>query len=135
VSHPGEVIDLRPAAARLLGVAGDPFAFRLILRDPDGGPVDVTLWDWRATVDTGRVRLDFEWAADDQGVSLWMRGDDTARIPTRGEFPYDVATRQPAAGEGQTVLSGLMSVERRTTDPLRSDPDLIPADAPEPVPA
>jgi hypothetical protein len=130
----GEVVDLRPTRAQLLGVAGDPFAFRLTLRDPDGDPIDVALWDWRATVTTGPVRLDFEWAADDSGVSLWMRGDDTARIPTGREFPYDVACRQPTAGEGMTVLSGEVFMLRRTTDALRSDPDLIPAEA-EPVPA
>ena len=130
----GEIVDLRPTRARLLGVAGDPFQFRLILRDSDGDPVDVSAWTWRATVSTGRVRLDFEWAADDAGVSLWMRGDDTARIPEGREFPYDVACRQPTAGEGQTVLSGQMVMDRRTTDALRSDPDLTPADA-EPVPA
>lgn len=130
-----EVVDLRPATARLLGVQGDPFAFRLVVRDLDGDPVDVTLWDWRGTVSTGRVRLNFEWAADAGGVSLWMRGDDTARLPARGEFPFSVACRQPTAGEGQTILSGHMSVTSVTADPLRSDPDLIPADAPEPVPA
>jgi hypothetical protein len=129
-----EVIDLRPLTARLLGKAGDLFGFRLILRDSVGDPVDVTLWDWRATVDLGRVRLDFEWAADAGGVSLWMRGDDTARIPERRDFPFDVACRQPTAGEGVTVLSGVMVMERRTTDPLRSDPGLTPAEA-EPVPA
>lgn len=125
---PGEVIDLRPARARLLGVTGDPLGFRLYLKDEDGAVVDVSAWDWAATITTGRARLAFECYPDAAGVSLFMRGDDTARIPPRAEFPFDVAARQPTAGEGQLVLSGQVVLEARVTDPLRSDPDLAPAD-------
>jgi hypothetical protein len=124
---PTQTVNLQPVRARLLAVVGDPFEFRVILRDPDGDPIDVTLWDFRATVSTGRVRIDFEWAADDTGVSFWMRGDDTARLPQDREFPFDVAARQPTAGEGSTVLSGEMVAARRVTDPLRNDPELVPA--------
>lgn len=121
----GWVVDLQPRTATLLAYRGDPFDFHLRLTDADGQPVDVTGWDWRATVITGTRRIDFEWAAEGDGVRLWMRGDDTARLPAneRRGFPYDVTTRQPDAGEGRTVLRGRMMVAQRVTDPLRT-PDL-----------
>ena len=75
-----QLVDAWPMEATLRVVAGDPFAFRLVLVGDDGQPVDVSLWTWAATVTTGTLRLDFEWAADDTGVRLWLRGDDTARL-------------------------------------------------------
>lgn len=121
-------VDAWPARAVLRAVQGDPFAFRLVLRDPDGDVIDVALWEWRATVSTGTLRLDFETLADEGGVRLWLRGDDTARISTLRPWPFDVTTRQPTAGEGVVVLAGEMSVKARVTDPLRHDPDLSPRD-------
>jgi len=119
-------IDAWPLEATLRFVAGDPFSFRVQLLDSDGQPVDVSTWLWAATVTTGRLRLDFEWAADGQGVRLWLRGDDTARLPTGRPYPYDVACRQVAAGEGVMVLAGNMIGKPRVTDALRSDPDTAP---------
>jgi hypothetical protein len=120
------VVDAWPRAATLRVVAGDPFAFRLVLLDGDGHPVDVSLWTWAATATTSRLRLDFESAADDAGVRLWLRGDQTGRLTPGGQVAYDVACRQPAAGEGVMVLAGQMEVMARVTDPLRSDPDTAP---------
>jgi hypothetical protein len=125
------VVDSWPVEATLRAVVGDPFAFRLVLRGADGDPVDVSLWEWRGTVTTGPIRLDFESLADDTGVRLWLRGDETARLG-RGEWPYDVACRQPSAGEGVTVLRGMMALKPRVSDPIRHDPDVVPA---EEVPA
>lgn len=122
------LIDAWPARATLRAVRGDPFAFRLVLRDADGDPIDVSLWEWRATVSTGALRLDFETLADDTGVRIWMRGDDTARLSTLRAWPFDVTCRQPSAGEGVVVLMGEMQTKARITDPLRHDPDAAPRD-------
>ena len=54
------VVDAWPIEATLRAVAGDPFAFRVVLLDGDGQAVDVELWAWAATVDTGSLRLDFD---------------------------------------------------------------------------
>ena len=128
------VVDAWPTVATLRAVAGDPFAFRLVLLGDDGQPVDVSTWDWAATATTGTLRLDFEWAADEGGVRLWLRGEDTARLQPGRQVAYDVACRQPASGEGVMVLAGQMEVKARVTDPLRSDPDTGPREG-ELVPA
>jgi hypothetical protein len=120
------VVDAWPMEATLRVVAGDPFAFRVVLLDGDGQAVDVSLWDWAATVTDGRLRLDFEWAADEGGVRLWLRGDDTARLSPGRPVSFDVACRQPAGGEGVMVLAGPMMVKGRVTDPLRNE-ELVPA--------
>ena len=121
------VVDAWPVEATLRAVVGDPFAFRLVLRDIGGGPVNVSLWEWRGTVTTGPIRLDFESSANDTGVRLWLRGDQTARLG-RGEWPFDVTCRQPTAGEGLTVLGGTVAIKARVTDPIRHDPDVVPAE-------
>lgn len=124
-------VDAWPAEATLRPVEGDPFAFRLVLRDAAGGVVDVSLYEWRATVTTGRIRLDFEAYPDEGGVRLVLRGEDTARLYAERAgrpCPYDVACRQPSAGEGAVVLAGDVLVKRRVTDPPRHDPDLVPHD-------
>ena len=124
------VVDAWPVSATLRAVAGDPFSFCLQLRDTDGELVDVSLWEWAATVTTGRLRLDFVWSADQEGVRFWLRGDDTARLSTGRPWPFDVTCRQPTAGEGVTVLAGIlaeMTLKPRVTAPLRSQPDLVPA--------
>lgn len=123
---PPAVVDAWPLEATLRAVAGDPFSFRVQLLDSDGQPVDTTAWTWAATVTTGSLRLDFEWAADAEAVRLWLRGDATARLPTGLLLAFDVAVRQPAGGEGVMVLAGQMMVKARVTDPLRSDPDTAP---------
>ena len=120
------VVDAWPVEATLRPVAGDPFSFRVVLLGDDGQPVDVSTWLWAATVTTGSLRLDFEWAADDTGARLWLRGDATARLPTGRPLAFDVAVRQPAAGEGVMVLAGQMMVKARVTDQLRDDPDTAP---------
>jgi hypothetical protein len=129
---PAAVVDGWPQQATLRAVAGDPFSFGLQLRGPDG-LVDVSAWDWAGSVTTGRVRLHFEtmtYSGDDgaTGVRLWLRGDETAQLPPGKGWPFDVACRQPAAGEGVTVLAGEMFTKPRVTDPLRSDPDAAPRD-------
>ena len=132
--RPPQVVDAWPLEATLRAVAGDLFSFRVVLLDDDGQPVDVSTWLWAATVTTGSLRLDFEWAADEGGVRLWLRGDATARCATGIALAFDVACRQPAAGEGTVVLAGTMMVRARVTDPLRSDPDAGPREG-ELVPA
>ena len=128
------LVDAWPMEATLRAVAGDPFSFRVQLLGDDGQPVDVSRWIWAATVTTGRLRLDFEWAADTEGVRLWLRGDDTARLQTGKSWPFDVACRQDPAGEGVMVVAGQMMIKARVTDPLRSDPETAPREE-DPVPA
>lgn len=120
------VIDAWPLEVTLRLVRGDPFAFRLRLLDADGDPVDVSAYEWRATVTTGSLSLDFEYAADADSVRLWLRGDDTARLSIARPWPYDVTCRQPTAGEGVTVMRGEVLVASRVTEPLRHDPELAP---------
>jgi hypothetical protein len=124
---PGAMVDAWPMEVTLRAVAGDPFGFRLVLLDEDGQAVDVSGWLWAATVVASTsLRLDFEWSADQDGVRLWLRGDDTARLPAGPSLAFDAACRQPASGEGVTVLGGQMIVKARVTDPLRNDPDTAP---------
>jgi hypothetical protein len=120
------VVDAWPEEATLRVVAGDPFSYRVELLGDDGQPVDVSTWIWASTATTGTLRLDFEWTADETGVRLWLRGEETGRLPPGRPVSYDVACRQPSAGEGVTVLGGPMKVKARVTDPLRSDPDTAP---------
>jgi hypothetical protein len=120
------VVDGWPQQATLRAVAGDPFSFRLRLLGPDGDPIDTSAWEWAASVATGRVRLDFETEADAAEVRLWLRGDVTAQLPPGKPWPFDVACRQPGAGEGVTVLAGDIVTKSRVTAPLRSDPDAAP---------
>jgi hypothetical protein len=130
------LVDAWPVEATLRVVKGDPFAFRLVLRDEAGDPVDVSLWEWRATVVTfGGLRLDFEALADEGGVRLVLRGDDTARLSTFTAGRFDVACRQPSAGEGSIVLAGVVIAKARVTDPLRHDPDAAPGREDDLVPA
>jgi hypothetical protein len=120
------VVDAWPEEATLRVVAGDPFSYRVELRDDQGQPVDVSTWIWASSLTTGTLRLDWEWAADESGVRLWLRGEETARLTPGRPVSYDVACRQPTAGEGVTVLGGQINVKARVTDPLRSDPDTAP---------
>lgn len=128
MSSRAAMVDAWPLQATLRAVSGDPFSFRLQLRDDQGDLVDVSLWAWAATVTTGKLRLDWEWAADQTGVRFWLRGDDTARLPTGRGWPFDVTGRQPTAGEGVTIVAGQMEVRARVTAPLRNDPDAVPRD-------
>jgi hypothetical protein len=122
------VVDLQPQEVALLGIVGDPFSFHVRLLDDNDDPVDVSLWDWRATVTTGSERLDFDARPEGDGLVLGMRGDTTIRIPSNREFPFDLTGRPPSAGEGVMVLRGQMTMGPRVTEPLRSDPDAAPQD-------
>lgn len=122
------VIDLEPARVRVLFRCGDPLAFRVLVLDDEGDLVDVSLWSFRGTVDTGRERLDFTLMPDEGGVTVWMSGDDTIRIPDGKPYPFDVSGMQAAAGEGVTLVGGDMQGSRRVSTPLRSDPDAVPAE-------
>ena len=127
------VLDLQPARVRVLFYCCDPVPVRVRVLDELGDTVDVSDWEWRAVLTTGRERFDLETYPDEGGVTCYLRGDESARIPDGQEFPFDVAGRQPTAGEGITVLSGVMLGGRRTGAPLRSDPDAVPAGAPVPA--
>jgi hypothetical protein len=134
VDEPRELIDAWPAEATLRIVKGDPFAFLVQLRDDDGDVVDTELWEWAGTVASDRLRLDFETAPGPDGCRLFLRGEATARLSALRPGRFDVACRQPAAGEGVMVLRGTVLVQARVTDPLRSDPDTGPREG-ELVPA
>lgn len=132
---PGADISAWPLTGTLRMVKGDPFGFRLVVRDADGAPVDVSSWQWRGTVASDRLRLEFEWAADDTGVDLWLRGDDTARLSSLRPGRFDVACMQPTAGEGVTVYQGDVITKPRVGEPLRNDPDAVPGREEEAIPA
>jgi hypothetical protein len=124
---PGAEVGEWPAEAVLRIVKGDPVSFRVAILDAAGDPLDVSAWRFAGTLlDGARLRLDFEWAADDTGVNVWLRGDSTARLTTLRPGRFDLSCMQPAAGEGVTILAGQVMVKPRVTDPLRSDPGLTP---------
>jgi hypothetical protein len=130
---PAEV-DAWPAEAVLRIVKGDPFAFRVAILDAGGEPLDVSAWRFAGTVISDRLRLDFETAADDTGVEVWLRGEATARLTSLRPGRFDLAAMQPTAGEGVTILAGQVLVKPRVTDPLRNNPDLAPGRDEELVP-
>jgi plastocyanin len=119
-------IDYWPADITIRVIIGDPVSFTLRLRDTDGNIIDTSLWEWRATVDTGTYRLDFEIQADVDNVRFFMRGDDTARLTVGKPGSFDIACRPDAAGEGNMVGAGMVFARGRVTDPLRHNPDLLP---------
>lgn len=127
-------VDTWPAEAVLRMVKGDPFAFRLRVLDEAGDPVDVSAWRFAGTVASDRLRLNFEWAADDTGVDLWLRGEATERLTSLRAGRFDVSAMQPSAGEGVTILAGLVEVKPRVGAPLRNDPDIVPGREEEAIP-
>lgn len=132
---PAYVVDARPARATLYVTGGDPFTFRLVLRGEDGELADVSGWEWAGSVTTGRLTLPFEFGPDDTGVWIGLRGDVTAQLPAGRAFPFDIACRQPTAGEGVTVLAGELTASPRVTPPLRDDPEARPGREDDLVPA
>jgi hypothetical protein len=132
---PAAEVSAWPAEAVLRIVRGDPFAFRIVLRSAGGDPVDVSAWQFTGTVASDRARLDFEWQADEGGVNLWLRGDDTERLSTLRAGRFDVSAMQPAAGEGTVILAGLAKVKARVGAPMRNDPDVVPGREQEAIPA
>lgn len=127
--HTGDVppttVSLVPDEALLLMYSGDPFDFAVQL-SIDGAPADVSQWTWRASIETGRGRLDFEWEPEPDGVRLWLRGEETGRLAIDTALPFDVTGRDPDAGEGRTVLRGHVKVTARVTEPFRVGAEPVP---------
>jgi hypothetical protein len=118
-------VDLTPATVRLLAYAGDPFDLHLVL-SLDGAPVDVSQWIWAAWIAApDGVVIPFLTESEPTGVRLYLRGQDTARLPARFS-PYDVTGRDPDAGEGRTVISGDIIAFSRVTPPLRGSAAVAP---------
>jgi hypothetical protein len=117
-SSPPRVVDQVPPTWRFRAYQGDPFDIQIALT-LDGAPADVTDWTWAAQISTGPDLIDFECSGEPDGVHLYLRGPDTLRLPQR-YCPFDVVGRNPAAGEGRTVLRGLILAAVRVTPPLRA---------------
>lgn len=118
-------VDLTPAQASLLAYQGDPFDFRIVLT-VDGRPADVSRWTWLAwiQVDPATV-VPFLWDPEPDGVRLYLRGEDTFRLPDSWSR-FDVTGRDPDAGEGRTVLRGDIIAYQRVTPPLRAGAEVGP---------
>lgn len=111
------VIDERPLSIEWYMYQGDPQDLRLHLTIEDGSPADVAGWSWTARIGT-MPPTNFECLPEDDGVTLYLRGDETWNLVGRW-WPFDVAVRNPEAGEGVTVLCGQVLAKARVTDPLR----------------
>lgn len=111
-------IDVRPVEVTWRIYQGDPQDLRVHLVLPDGTPADVAGWAWSAWIAT-QPRTAFECYGEDDGVTLFLRGPDTYGLIGR-QWPFDVACRDPAAGEGRTVIRGTIMATPRVTDALRS---------------
>jgi hypothetical protein len=109
------VLNVRPAACEWLTYEGTPASLRVRLRLPEGSPVDVTDWSWQAWVGTGPPTV-IECFGEEDGVTLYLRGSESLGLPGR-EWRFDVYGRDPAAGEGYTVLEGKLVVRSRVTVP------------------
>ena len=109
------VIDVRPASCEWLTYEGTPATLRVHLELDDGSPADVDGWAWQAWVGT-RPPTALECYGETDGVSLYLRGADSVGLPGRS-WRFDVVGRDPAAGEGYTVLEGQLTVRSRVTVP------------------
>ena len=113
-------VDLTPPLWSFRAYQGDPFDFAIAL-DVDGEPADVDGWQWAAII---RLRggdvVAWECTGTPNGVELYLRGGDTMRL-TSAASRFDVAGRDPLAGEGRTVLRGQIAATARVTPPLRRE--------------
>lgn len=109
-------IDSRPSLVEITCYGGDPFDFQVHLT-VDGQPADVYGWSWAAQIDLDPGLLAWECTGEPDGVSLYLRGSETLRLPTR-YCAFDVIGRNPAAGEGRAVLRGFILATSRVTTSL-----------------
>jgi hypothetical protein len=112
------VVDHTPHYGECKGYQGDPFDWALAVTGPDGAPADLDGWTWQAWIDTGNAVIPWICTATPDGVELYLRGQDTMRLPDR-YCPFDVTGRDPAAGEGYTIAAGYIRCGQRITPPLR----------------
>ena len=114
-----QAIDLRPVSVVCRGYQGDPFDWSVALQADDGSPADVESWSWQAWIDTGDgVVIPWICTPEPDGVGLYLRGQDTLRLPVTKHCAFDVTGRDPEAGEGRTIVSGHIIVAPRVTPPL-----------------
>jgi hypothetical protein len=111
------VVDLRPLSITWHMYQGDPQELRVhLVHQDDGTPADVAGWSWSARIAT-IPPTPFECFGEDDGVTLYLRGAGTYNLGGRW-WPFDVACRNPDAGEGVTVLRGQVLATARVTEPL-----------------
>jgi hypothetical protein len=108
--------DVRPQYVRWRIYAGDPAELRLHLTMPDGSPADVDGWAWAGAVGTSPPTA-FECYPEPDGLVAYLRGEDTTDLVDQ-YWPFDITGRDPAAGEGRTVLRGHVNATPRVTRPL-----------------
>jgi hypothetical protein len=109
------VCDVRPPSCDWRTYEGTPASLRVHLVLEDGTPADVADWAWRSWVGTGPP-TSIECFPEDDGVTLYLRGEDSIGLPGR-VWRFDVHGRSPGAGEGYTVLQGELTVQSRVTVP------------------
>jgi hypothetical protein len=111
-------IDVRPVEVTWRIYQGDPQDLRVHLLLPDGSPAEVGGWAWSAWIGT-TPRTAFECYPEDDGVTLYLRGEETYGLIGR-QWPFDVTCRDPAAGEGRTVVRGTIMATPRVTEAQRA---------------
>jgi hypothetical protein len=109
-------VDRIPPSYRFRAYQGDPFDFEIAL-NVEGQPADVDGWTWASLIDIGDDVVQWECTPKPNGVALYLRSADTARLPSR-YCRFDVVGRNPLAGEGRTVLRGEIFAAVRVTPPL-----------------
>lgn len=118
---PDAPVGLRPGLLNLLVLRGDEFRERLVWKDANGDPLDITGW-----VLEGQLREAYggallaNFVLDDVGlpdneVNLRLADTDTAALG-EGVFPWDLVRVSGGPSSPRTVLSGVAVVRPRATD-------------------
>lgn len=111
-------VDQTPPRVSLRAYSGDPFDLRIVLTVDGVAPPDLRGWVWSALIRADGQEIYFETTAETDGVTLYLRGEDTLKLSTR-YASFDVTGRDPEAGEGRTILRGGILAMPRITPPLR----------------
>lgn len=113
-------VGLRPGSLNLLVVRGDAFRERLVWRDADGDPLDVSGWTFVGQLrDTysGALLADFtidRTGLPDNEINLRLSDADTVGLG-EGVYPYDLVRTVGGPSAPRTMLSGVVVVRPRAT--------------------
>jgi len=113
-------VGLRPGTLNLLIIRGDAFRERLVWRDADGDPLDVSGWDLEGQLrDTYSGALLADFTIDRSGLpdnefNLRLEDTDTADLG-EGVYPYDLVRMSGGPSFPRTMLSGVAVVRPRAT--------------------
>lgn len=113
-------VGLRPGSLNLLVVRGDAFRERLVWRDADGQPLDVSDWTFVGQLrDTFAGALLADFVIDRSGLpdnefNLRLEAADTVGIG-EGVYPFDLVRTVGGPSAPRTMLSGVVVVRPRAT--------------------